>query len=56
MFEKVRFQTGPCSFGTGIIIATDHQTDYVKVLEDTGEFWCGSIERIELENEPGYDP
>lgn len=48
MFEKVNFQTGECSYGTGIIVQRVDQGDRVKVLDEFGEFWIGSIEQIEL--------
>lgn len=56
MFEKVSFQTGPCSFGTGIIILRDEQRGQVKVLDEDGEFWTGSIEQIELADSDPSEP
>lgn len=50
MFEKVNFQTGPSSFGTGIIVSRDDKRERVKVLDESGDFWTGSLEQIELIN------
>lgn len=44
--DRVEFQTGPGSYGTGAVMAYDEETETVTVRDDDdGTLWCGPEEK-----------
>ncbi|MDY7536442.1 hypothetical protein RGV33_33000 [Pseudomonas sp. Bout1] len=48
LFKTVEFQTGSCSFGIGVVVEVNYDTEEVKVLEDGGDFWRGQLDQVSL--------